>query len=124
LEQARTFWTAFHDRFMALWTESAEGDAFSKKMFGERGDEAALARARADFMNTLFADMLGFGACKMIRRILGFAHVLDLDGIADASMRARCESAALAMATTLLKSPGEFRSIDDVIRAVPRMAAG
>jgi 5-methylthioribose kinase len=124
LEQAWIFWTAFHDRFMVLWTESAAGDAFSRKMFGEQGDEPALARARADFMNTLFADMLGFGACKMIRRILGFAHVLDFDGIADAGMRARCEAAALAMAATLLKSPGEFRSIDDVIRAVPRMAAG
>jgi 5-methylthioribose kinase len=91
-------------------------------LFGERGDAAALARARADFMHMLFADMLGFGACKMIRRILGFAHVLDLDGIADTSMRARCESAALTMAMTLLRAPAQFRSIDDVIDAVPRMA--
>jgi 5-methylthioribose kinase len=121
LEQARVFWAAFHDRFVALWAEAGEGDAFSKKMFGERGDEIALAGARAEFMNGLFADMLGFGACKMIRRILGFAHVLDLDGIADTSMRAGCESAALAMATTLLKAPAQFRSMDDVIDAVPRM---
>jgi 5-methylthioribose kinase len=118
LEQARIFWTTFHDRFLALWTECGEGDAFPKRMFGERGDELALARARADFMRTLFADMLGFGACKMIRRILGFAHVLDLDGIADTKVRARCEAAALAMAVTLLKAPGQFRSIDDVIDAV------
>ena len=123
LEQARTFWTAFHDRFLALWTEGADGDAFPARMFGERGDQGALARARADFMHGLFADMLGFGACKMIRRILGFAHVLDLDGIADASMRARCEAAALAMAMTLLKTPAQFRSMDDVIDAVPRMEA-
>jgi len=121
LEQARTFWTTFQDRFVALWSESGEGDAYSRKMFGERGDETALVLARADFMNRLFADMLGFGACKMIRRILGFAHVLDLDGIADMNMRARCESAALAMATTLLKAPAQFRSMDDVIDAVPRM---
>jgi 5-methylthioribose kinase len=121
LEQARTFWTSFHDRFAALWARAGEGDAFSKRMFGERGDETALAQARADFMHSLFADMLGFCACKMIRRILGFAHVLDLDGIADAGMRARCESAALAMATALLKAPAQFRCIDDVIDAVPRM---
>jgi len=122
LDQARTFWTTFHDRFVALWTSDGEGDAFSKRMFGERGDAAALAQARADFMNMLFADMLGFGACKMIRRILGFAHVLDLDGIADASVRARCESAALTMAVTLLRAPAQFRSIDDVIDAVPHMS--
>ena len=118
LEQARIFWTTFHDRFLALWTACGEGDAFPKRMFGECGDELALARARADFMRTLFVDMLGFGACKMIRRILGFAHVLDLDGIADTKVRARCEAAALAMAMTLLKAPGQFRSVDDVIDAV------
>ncbi len=123
LAQARTFWTTFHDLFLALWTESGEGDAYPKKMFGEPGDAAALARARAGFMDSLFADMIGFAACKMIRRILGFAHVLDLDGIADTSLRARCESAALAMAVTLLKAPAQFRSIDDVIDAVPRMEA-
>jgi 5-methylthioribose kinase len=123
LEQAWTFWTTFHDRFVALWSDSGEGDAYPKRMFGEPGDAAALARARADFMNGLFADMLGFAACKMIRRILGFAHVLDLDGIADTSLRARCESAALAMAVTLLKAPAQFRSIDAVIDAVPRMEA-
>jgi 5-methylthioribose kinase len=123
LQQARTFWTAFHDRFLALWSESAQGDAFPQRMFRERGDETALARVRADFMSMLFADMLGFAACKMIRRIVGFAHVLDLDGIADARMRASCESAALEMATTLLKAPAQFPSMDAVIDAVPRMGA-
>ncbi len=53
-------------------------------------------------MNALFADMLGFGACKMIRRILGFAHVLDLDGIRDERMRADCEASALSLARALL----------------------
>jgi 5-methylthioribose kinase len=118
LEQTRVFWTTFHDRFLALWTDCAEGDAYPKRMFGGRGDEPVLARARADFMRTLFADMLGFGACKMIRRIVGFAHVLDLDGIADTTLRARCEADALAMAMVLLKAPAQFRSIDDVIDAV------
>jgi 5-methylthioribose kinase len=123
LEQVRIFWTTFHDRFLALWIASGEGDAFPKRMFGEPGDAPALARARADFMRALFADMLGFGACKMIRRILGFAHVLDLDGIADTKMRARCEAAALAMALTLLKAPAQFRSIDDVIDSGSAAAA-
>lgn len=121
LDQARNFWSTFHARFLALWEAHGEGDAYPKRMFGAPGDETALARVRAEFMSTLFADMLGFAACKMIRRILGFAHVLDLDGIADTQLRARCEAAALAMAMTLLKTPARFRSIDDVLDAVPRM---
>jgi 5-methylthioribose kinase len=120
LDQTRIFWTTFRERFLALWAEAPRGDAYPKAMFGEPGDEDSLQRAREAFLNTLFADMLGFGACKMIRRILGFAHVLDLDGIGDERLRANCESSALAMAATLLKSPGEFRSIDDVLDAVTR----
>jgi 5-methylthioribose kinase len=65
--------------------------------------------------------MLGFGACKMIRRILGFAHVLDLDGIRNPDVRARCESAALNLAATLLRHPERFKSIEDVIDTVPRL---
>src|SRR5258708_25464366 len=65
--------------------------------------------------------MLGFGACKMIRRILGFAHVIDFESIQDAALRADCEASALAMAHTLLTHPERFQSVDDVIDAVPRM---
>src|SRR5580658_7034440 len=50
LEQVRIFWTTFHERFLALWTECAEGDAFPKRMFAEHGDQLELARARAEFM--------------------------------------------------------------------------
>jgi 5-methylthioribose kinase len=57
----------------------------------------------------------------MIRRILGFAHVLDFEAIADPGRRARCETAALRMAAALLERPERFRSIDDVLETVPRM---
>ena len=65
--------------------------------------------------------MLGYAACKMIRRILGFAHVIDFERIPDADVRSHCEAGALAMARLLLTHPGQFHSIDDVIDAVPRM---
>jgi 5-methylthioribose kinase len=57
----------------------------------------------------------------MIRRILGFAHVLDLEGIQDPDVRARCEAAALGMAATLLRHPEHFKSIDDVTQMMPRL---
>jgi 5-methylthioribose kinase len=121
LDQARIFWTTFRERFLELWADAAQGDAFPKAMFAERGDEDSLKAARESFMNSLFADMLGFGACKMIRRILGFAHVIDFESIQDAALRADCEAGALAMAHALLTHPEQFRSVDDVIDAVPGM---
>jgi 5-methylthioribose kinase len=89
-------------------------------MFSAPGDDATLHSARTAFLDSLFADMLGFGACKMIRRILGFAHVIDFESIHDAALRADCEAGALTMAHMLLTQPGRFHSMDDVIDAVPR----
>jgi 5-methylthioribose kinase len=121
LDQAKTFWETFRSRFLALWAGHAKGDAWPAAMFCAPGDLAALDSARNAFLNSLFADMLGFAACKMIRRILGFAHVIDFERIQEPALRGRCEANALALAHLLLTNPGQFRSVDDVIDAVPRI---
>jgi 5-methylthioribose kinase len=120
-EQAKTFWESFRRRFLALWAENAHGDALPVSMFARPEEAATLESARSAFLEGLFGDMLGFGACKMIRRIVGFAHVIDFDSIQDPGVRARCEAGALAMARALLTHPTEFRSIQDVMEAAPRM---
>jgi 5-methylthioribose kinase len=121
LQQANIFWETFRGRFLALWTEHAKGDVFPATMFSTAEDAAALHSARRAFLDSLFADMLGFSACKMIRRILGFAHVIDFDWIRDAALRGNCEAGALAMAHLLLTHPEQFHSVADVIDAVPRV---
>jgi 5-methylthioribose kinase len=119
LEQARVFWSTFQARFLALWDEQAAGDAFPRALFQNPGDAAPFAAARQAYVDALFADMLGFAACKMIRRILGFAHVQDFESIADPERRAHCEAAALRCASLLLKSPMQFGSMQAVLDAVP-----
>src|ERR1700692_723868 len=121
LQQAKIFWETFRRCFLALWNEGAKGDAFPAAMFSSAEDTATLESARSAFLDSLFADMLGFSACKMIRRLLGFAHVVDFECIQDASLRSDCESSTLAMARMLLTHPEQFHSVDDVIDAVPRM---
>jgi 5-methylthioribose kinase len=121
LEQAKTFWESFRRSFLALWAANADGDVLPVSMFARPEEAITLEMARGAFVDGLFADMLGFGACKMIRRIVGFAHVIDFDRIRDAAVRAGCEAGALAMARTLLTHPAQFDSIQDVIDAVPRM---
>jgi 5-methylthioribose kinase len=121
LRQAKIFWETFRRCFLALWNDDAKGDAFPTAMFSTPEDTAALQSARNAFLDSLFADMLGFGACKMIRRILGFAHVADFECIQDAALRADCEAGALAMAHALLTHSEQFHSVDSVIDAVPHM---
>jgi 5-methylthioribose kinase len=124
LEQAAGFWESFRARFLALWAAHGTGDAFPAPLFTSREDAALLEIARREYLDTLLADMLGFGACKMIRRILGFAHVIDFEGIADRDRRADCERGALALAHLVLTHPEQFRSVDALIDAVPRVARG
>jgi 5-methylthioribose kinase len=121
LDQAKIFWKTFRGRFLALWTGHAKGDAWPVAMFSAPGDIAALDAARNAFLNSLFTDMLGFAACKMIRRILGFAHVIDFERIQEPARRGCCEADALTLAHLLLTRPEQFRSLDDVIDAVPRI---
>jgi 5-methylthioribose kinase len=121
LQQAKIFWETFRRCFLALWNEGAKGDVFPAAMFSTPEDAVTLQSARNAFLDSLFADMLGFGACKMIRRILGFAHVIDFECIQDAALRADCEAGALAMAHMLLTHPEQFHSVDDVIDTVPRV---
>ena len=60
---------------------------------------------------------LAFAGAKMIRRILGLAHVEDMEAIADSERRAHCEAKALRLARELLVSPKDFSGLADVVSA-------
>uniref|UniRef100_A0A0E0PFG6 S-methyl-5-thioribose kinase n=1 Tax=Oryza rufipogon TaxID=4529 RepID=A0A0E0PFG6_ORYRU len=74
-----------------------------------------LRLAQKKYMTSLFHDSLGFGSAKMIRRIVGIAHVEDFESIEDASKRASCERRALNCAKAILKGRRQFESIGQVI---------
>lgn len=122
LEQAQLFWETFRGCFAQLWREESAGDVYPGRLFAAPSAAGVLERERERFLDALFADMLGYAACKMIRRIVGFAHVADFERIADAELRARCETGALDLAQLLLKGAERFGSIGEVLEAVPRAA--
>jgi 5-methylthioribose kinase len=49
-------------------------------------------------MARLLRDSIGFAGAKMARRILGLAHVEDMESISDPDRRAPCERRALRLA--------------------------
>ncbi|XP_054786400.1 methylthioribose kinase-like [Prosopis cineraria] len=110
-------WDLFHNKFIALWDKhkNGPGEAYLPAIY-ENPEVQLLAQKR--YMMDLFHDSLGFGAAKMIRRIVGVAHVEDFESISDASKRATCERQALNLAKLILKERRKFEGITEVISAI------
>jgi 5-methylthioribose kinase len=107
LQTIRDIWEQFAGRFDALWREH---------------DPAAHDEFRSAFLLALLRDSIGFAACKMIRRVLGVAHVIDLEQIADPVERARAESWTLSIAERMLlqrEAIGDSGGLVALIRACP-----
>ncbi|KXG27389.1 methylthioribose kinase 1 [Sorghum bicolor] len=107
-------WNLFQKKFVELWNKHKEGngEAYLPDIYN---NSKLLSVAQKKYMTNLFHDSLGFGSAKMIRRIVGIAHVEDLESIKDASRRAECERAALNCAKTILKGRRQFETIEQVI---------
>ena len=116
------FWTKFEARFLALWAEGGEGDAYLPSLFADDAGRAALKAHQHTYMRSLFADAVGFTGAKMARRILGLAHVEDLESITDPDRRAMCEKRALGMARELMLNRKSIASIS-AVRAMAEDAA-
>ncbi|TYH94169.1 hypothetical protein ES332_A12G022900v1 [Gossypium tomentosum] len=110
-------WNLFHQKFTALWDEhkNGSGEAYLPAIYNNPELQKLI---QEKYMKELLHDTLGFGAAKMIRRIVGVAHVEDFESIKEANIRADCERRALELGKTLLKRRREFVSISEVISAM------
>ncbi len=118
LEQVEQIWSKFERKFCGLWDQHLQGDYLPERLL--TGDSGALVinRVRSDYMARLFDDSVRFAASEMIRRILGLAHVADLDDIADPDERALCEARALRAARELLINHRKYTGIMSVLGMV------
>ncbi|KAJ8470603.1 hypothetical protein OPV22_024946 [Ensete ventricosum] len=109
-------WNLFHHKFVSLWNENFDGhgEAYLVDIYN-KPDLQLLVQKK--YMTGLFHDALGFGAAKMIRRIVGVAHVEDFESIRDETKRALCERRALDCAKTILKERRKFETISQPNRA-------
>ena len=123
LKSVEDFWTGFRARFLALWRNEGKGDAYPTFLFDDAAAGVRLACEQERYMAEIFRDTLGFAAAKMIRRIVGIAHNIDMENIVDADVRAAAESRALMMARTMMTAPDSFPSIAAVTDAARRWNA-
>tara|TARA_B100001142_G_C14126095_1_gene575030 strand:- start:227 stop:874 length:648 start_codon:yes stop_codon:yes gene_type:complete len=66
-------------------------------------DSDHFQQTQLDFISRVVYDAHRFAGAKIIRRIIGIAHVADMEGIQDINMKAKCEREALEMGMRLLK---------------------
>ena len=115
LAQLSDLWTTFAQVFADLWRECAQGDLYSRRLLSDAPE--LRERAIALRLQSIWDQSVGFAACKMIRRILGLAHVEDFESIADPELRAGCERAAAALARDMLLNRGAYPNVEALIRA-------
>lgn len=106
LDMVRDVWTEFETRFRALWASDLV-DPMAKT-----------SGYQNLYVQQLFRDTIGFTGAKMVRRIVGLAHVADIDTITDAAERERAQRKALAVGKALIKNNRHVNTIGEVLDLV------
>ena len=70
------------------------------------------------YLHQVLEDTAGYAGCKMIRRIIGLAHVWDLESIEDPSLRAKAEKLALVIGQKLVLERRQIQEINDLTSRV------
>ena len=103
IQTVRDIWTGFERKFRALWNEHGV-DRISRA-----------AGYQDDYMQRLLQDTIGFAGAKMVRRIVGLAHVADIDKIPEPNVREKAQKIALAIGKELIKRNRKLTSIEQLI---------
>jgi 5-methylthioribose kinase len=120
LQTIEETWNRFAQRFLELWQDHGSGDAYHASLFADPVSLEALATEKRNYLRRLFHDSVGFAGVKMIRRILGLAHVEDLEAIKDPDLRARCERKALRLGRRLVLESESLSTIAEVTAAAEK----
>jgi len=115
LAQVDDLWSTFAQVFADLWRESAHGDLYSRRLLSDAPE--LRERAITLRLQSIWDQSVGFAACKMLRRILGLAHVEDFESIADPELRAVCERRAAGLARDMLLNRGAYTNVAALISA-------
>lgn len=108
LETIRDIWVQFSEQFQVLWLVNGVDRMAQINGYCE------------DYMRRLLQDTIGFAGCKMIRRVIGLAHVADVQTIAEPEARAAVERIALTIGESLIQFNRHAESIEELIEIAKR----
>lgn len=114
LSTIQSTWSTFDSRFRELWKTERAGSLFPENVV-HRQDREEAVKALDRFLKSVLQDAIGFAGAKMMRRIIGAAHVEDLETISDPNLRAKCEKHVIALARKLLLHRNDYWNMADVV---------
>ena len=106
LEVIEGIWQQFEREFRRLATENG----IDKTLFVDGYIDY--------FLTSVLQDAIGFAGCKMMRRVIGVAHVEDIDSIENEQLRAKAEKTALTIAQKNILTRETIQKIEDFTELV------
>lgn len=113
LETAQHLLELFAIKFKKLLKEQGGGASFGEASFWEEIDMDIFID---EYISGLMQDSAGFAGCKMMRRQMGIAHILEIDSIEDEKVRAEASREVIAMARRLVVGYSRVSRPKDVVK--------
>ena len=117
-------WSVFREEFLLLWRTERNGILYPKTLYEDQGHHFASESAAEQLLGEIFRDLVGFAGIEMHRRILGLAHVAELDTIEDEDLKARCEAKCLKLGQFLVINRNRLTGMDAVLAAARQAETG
>jgi 5-methylthioribose kinase len=123
LQQIVVFWNTFVEQFTKYWNDPKEYTGFMYDCIKDtlNNDPTIMKQCQEEYMQQFLCDTMGFAGMKILRRIVGIAHVEDLQSITDLELRSICERRGLQIAQYFIIhacNNTSFKSIEDVVALV------
>lgn len=117
-------WAVFCDEFSILWRTERTGILYPHTLYEDQDDVEASEAALEQLLHEIFQDLLGFAGIEIHRRILGLAHVAELDTIEDDDERAMHEERCLRLGRSLVLNRTRLGGMARVIAVARQMETG
>ncbi|WP_061994483.1 S-methyl-5-thioribose kinase [Clostridium sp. ATCC 25772] len=106
LELCNEVWKEFLENFDYLWRN--ESKDITTKIEGTKDE----------YIKDLLHETIGFCSCEIMRRIIGMAHVPDLDEIEDLKLRAKAQILGIKISKKLILSRNKINNFNEFIKCI------
>ena len=111
LETIREIYIKFEEKFLLLWAKNPNSALLKEGFIAQK----ELDEFKAEFIQNIFSQSVGFAGCKIARRVFGIAGVEDIRRIEDAEKRKQAELMALRVGKSLILNYENIKNVDDLV---------